>query len=221
MSKKTIEQLLKEKSSVKLDIGCGASKMPGFIGMDMLDLPGVDIIHNIEITPWPLPAECISTAIASHILEHITPTGGDARLQPLVDLLVSKKIISKKEADDNLGQPGPVFMRVMNEMWRVMKPGGQFTFVVPYAESHGMYQDPTHINFINETTMRYFDPFDKSQLYYFYHPNPWEIQFNAADRNGVLEVVLKKLAWDKSFSGVRPAESVVEEKLDGKKPRIY
>tara|TARA_R110000868_G_scaffold267_1_gene2317 strand:+ start:464 stop:961 length:498 start_codon:yes stop_codon:yes gene_type:complete len=71
-----MKQSLKEKAGIRLDIGCGASKHPGFVGIDKLDLPGVDIVHDLEQTPWPLEDEVALTALASHILEHINPANG-------------------------------------------------------------------------------------------------------------------------------------------------
>ncbi len=178
-----IKKLLADKSGIRLDIGCGASKHAGFVGIDILPLDGVDIVHDLEETPWPLPDECALTAIASHVLEHINPHKG-------------------------------VFIKVMDEIWRVMKPQGQFAFVVPYAESHGFYQDPTHCNPINETTMLYFDPLDPSGLYTFYRPKPWKITFQAMNRNGLLEVVLEKRPWDESYLGIQPPQSLTEEKAN-------
>ena len=61
---------------IRLDIGCGASKHPGFVGIDKLKLEGVDIVHDLEKTPWPLDDESVLTAVASHVLEHINPANG-------------------------------------------------------------------------------------------------------------------------------------------------
>lgn len=206
-----IQNILKNNQGIRLDIGCGSSKNVGFVGIDILPLEGVDIVHNIELTPWPLPDECVLTAVASHVLEHISPSPGDARLEGLTKLLVAKKLITEDEVKEYMGNPGAVFMRVMDEIWRVMKPRGQFAFVVPYAESHGMMQDPTHCNFINETTMCYFDPLDPSGLYSFYRPKPWEIEKVAMSRNGLLEVLLRKRPWDESYAGIRPPQSLTED----------
>jgi len=175
-----IKKLLKDNAGIKLDIGCGSSKNKGFVGIDMLPLEGVDIVHDLEETPWPLPDECVLTAVASHVLEHINPHKG-------------------------------VFIKVMNEIWRVLKPDAQFAFVVPYAESHGYYQDPTHCNPMNETTMCYFDPLDPSGLYTFYRPKPWKIEFQAMSRNGLLEVLLRKRAWDNSYMSTPRPTDLVEE----------
>lgn len=176
-----IKKLLKEKSGIRLDIGCGSNKNPGFVGIDMLDLPGVDIIHDLEETPWPLPDESVIMATASHVLEHINPHKG-------------------------------VFINVMNEIWRVLKPGGQFAFVVPHASSHGYQQDPTHCNMINETTMHYFAPLSSTQLYNFYRPKPWKIERQFFNPNTNIEVLLTKLPEDTEAYKFMPT-SLTEEKL--------
>lgn len=58
---------------LKLDVGCGANKQPGFIGMDARALDGVDIVQDVEKFPWPLEDECCVSIIASHLIEHIKP----------------------------------------------------------------------------------------------------------------------------------------------------
>lgn len=64
---------LDEASGMRLDIGCGGNKQPGFVGMDCRPLDGVDIVHNLEDFPWPLPDECCWAVVGSHIIEHIKP----------------------------------------------------------------------------------------------------------------------------------------------------
>lgn len=69
----TISELISQNSGIHLDIGCGGNKMEGFVGMDIRDEPGVDIVHDMTVYPWPLPDECVNAAVGSHILEHIPP----------------------------------------------------------------------------------------------------------------------------------------------------
>lgn len=81
MSKKKIDskigKLLKSKNQgVKIDLGCGENKQPGFIGIDIRPLKGVDIVHDLEEFPYPLPDECASLIVASHLVEHINPHKG-------------------------------------------------------------------------------------------------------------------------------------------------
>ncbi len=202
MNKKEVKSLLEEKKSIRLDIACGDSKQsPDWVGIDILPLPGVDIVHNLEQFPWPLPDKCISISVASHILEHINPSMPDARFVPLINLLIKKKLITNKEIEEHIGEvnPGPIFKRFMNEVWRITKEGGQFMLAIPYAGSPGMNQDPTHVNSINEVTWFYFDPLHYSNLYRFYRPAPWKILNITWSPIGNLEVALEKMSIDKSY----------------------
>lgn len=73
---KDIKKLLKDKGGIRLDIGGGIAPQKGFVSMDYQDLPGIDIVHNWDDFPWPLPDESVLTAIASHVVEHVNPVNG-------------------------------------------------------------------------------------------------------------------------------------------------
>lgn len=64
---------LVKKTKGRLDIGCGGNKQKGFIGIDKRELPGVDIVHDLESFPWPVPDNSCEIAIASHFIEHVKP----------------------------------------------------------------------------------------------------------------------------------------------------
>lgn len=81
MIQQDIVKLIAEKQGVFLDIGCSDHKSPGSIGMDIRAVQGVDIVHNIEVTPWPLPDVCCFRILASHIIEHLDP----ARIVAILD----------------------------------------------------------------------------------------------------------------------------------------
>ena len=66
-------KLLRNNGGILLDIGCGSNKQPGFIGMDKRKLSGVDIVHDLEKFPYPLPDSCCLTIMGSHIIEHLDP----------------------------------------------------------------------------------------------------------------------------------------------------
>ena len=200
-----IKHILEENNlGIKLDIGCGANKQPGFVGIDNRDLPGVDIVWNVELFPWPLPDGCASLCMASHLLEHIDPHGGDARVAPLVKLLIDKGLVTTEEIKTVMGNydPGPKFLAFMDECWRILKPDGQFMIAVPYAGSTGYFQDPTHVNPINEVTWAYFDPLEPNtdgQLYRIYEPKPWKIGPSAWNQFGNIETLLIKRREDNSY----------------------
>lgn len=55
---------------VILDLGCGGHKRPGSIGVDIVPLPGVDVVHDLASVPYPLPDDWADEVCLSHVLEH-------------------------------------------------------------------------------------------------------------------------------------------------------
>jgi predicted SAM-dependent methyltransferase len=47
-------------------------------------------------------------------------------------------------------------IHLMNECWRVLKPGGRMEISVPHKDSDEAYWDPTHVRFFTEATFNYF-----------------------------------------------------------------
>ena len=83
-----------------------------------------------------------------------------------------------------------LFIDIMDEMWRVMKEGGQVAISAPYGASRGFQQDPTHCNMVNESTFNYFDP--RSLVYSIYKPKPWGVVFCEWTPYGNIEVIMQK-----------------------------
>ena len=166
-----IEKLLKEKSGIRLDIGCGQNKQEGFVGMDMEKYPGVDIVHDCEVFPWPLPDESVLLSTASHLLEHINPHKG-----VFIDFMNEVWRITKPGGEfafvtPYAGSPG---------YWQ------DPTHVNPINRNTLAYFDPL-------------DPKLGGQLYQFYRPKPWKIKVVNWSQVGNLEAVLIKRREDKSY----------------------
>ena len=53
-----------------LDLGCGPHKLPGAVGIDLQQLPGVDVVHNLDIFPYPFEANSFDEVHCYHVLEH-------------------------------------------------------------------------------------------------------------------------------------------------------
>ena len=162
-----INALINEMSGIRLDIGCGQNKQDGFVGLDVRELPGVEIVHDVNVHPWPLPDECVLVAMCSHLVEHIPPT-----------------VITP---DGSTRFP---FVEFMDELWRVMKPGGKVMISHPHGTSQGFLQDPTHVNSLNEATWAYFD--SDQGLYSLYKPKPWEVKELHWNPAANVEVLLMK-----------------------------
>src|SRR4051812_7625885 len=56
--------------SLWIDLGCGDSKQPGYIGIDRFVLPGVDIVCDLDLG-IPLKSDSVEYLLASHSLEHL------------------------------------------------------------------------------------------------------------------------------------------------------
>ena len=47
-------------------------------------------------------------------------------------------------------------LKVMEELYRILKPNGILTAIVPYFSSSGAFQDPTHKHFFADDTTKYY-----------------------------------------------------------------
>ena len=54
----------------KLEVGCGDNKREGYLGMDMVKLDGVDVVHDMNISPWPFDDNTFNEIIFDDVLEH-------------------------------------------------------------------------------------------------------------------------------------------------------
>ena len=104
-----------------LHLGCGHTKRKGATGIDVLPLPEVDIVHNLDTVPWPVPAGHYDLVIAHNVLEHL----------------------------DDIPQ-------TMQEIARVLRPGGRVVIAVPYFRHIDAMTDPTHKHFFTARSLDYF-----------------------------------------------------------------
>jgi len=56
---------------VKVNLGCGPNKARGDIEGDKIKLPTVDIVHDLDVYPYPFGENSVDEVICSHILEHL------------------------------------------------------------------------------------------------------------------------------------------------------
>lgn len=55
----------------KLNVGCGYNIRSGWINLDVADLQGVDIVHDIENLPLPFNDDTFNIILCQDVLEHI------------------------------------------------------------------------------------------------------------------------------------------------------
>lgn len=55
----------------KVDLACGQHKTPGFYGIDIVPVEGVDCVHDLNQFPWPLANDSVEEVSCSHYAEHV------------------------------------------------------------------------------------------------------------------------------------------------------
>ena len=55
---------------LSLNLGCGPIILPDTVNVDIVPLPGVDLIADLD-QPWPWAGETVARILASHLFEHI------------------------------------------------------------------------------------------------------------------------------------------------------
>jgi len=113
----------------KLSLACGQAKPEGYFGIDYVDVPGVDLVHDLMDFPWPIKTNSVQEINCSHFVEHIP------HFRP--------------------GFTKDGWWHFFDEVYRICKKAAVCTFVHPYAMSVRADWDPTHERRIHEMTWYY------------------------------------------------------------------
>lgn len=120
-----------------LDLGCGSFPRNPF---------GADLVHGVDIRedaaahvvkadlvlePIPFPDDSFEYVTAHDFIEHIP------------------RIVYAPARRNS-------FIELMNEIYRVLKPGGSFLSLTPAYPHPEVFRDPTHVNIITEETFPYY-----------------------------------------------------------------
>ncbi len=54
-----------------LDIGCGIHKTPGAIGLDNNPHTAADVIHDLNVVPYPFPDDEFDLIVGNQVIEHV------------------------------------------------------------------------------------------------------------------------------------------------------
>ncbi len=55
----------------RLNLGCGTDIRPGFVNLDSADLPGVDVVHDLDRLPLPFDDASFDEVVCQDVLEHV------------------------------------------------------------------------------------------------------------------------------------------------------
>lgn len=56
---------------MKVDLGCGKSKLDGYFGVDLFPFKGVNLVQNLNESRWQIPDASCTEINASHVIEHL------------------------------------------------------------------------------------------------------------------------------------------------------
>lgn len=56
---------------MKLNLGCGSRPDPGYVNVDIVEQPGVDVVHDLDCFPWPWADEAADGIFAWDVYEHV------------------------------------------------------------------------------------------------------------------------------------------------------
>ncbi|MDR3565871.1 MAG: methyltransferase domain-containing protein [Negativicutes bacterium] len=59
----------------KLNLGCGESNMPGYLRVDINPNVNPDVLHDLNVYPYPFAENQFDEVWASHIIEHLNEPG--------------------------------------------------------------------------------------------------------------------------------------------------
>lgn len=78
-----------------------------------------------------------------------------------------------------------------NEIWRILKPGGQLVLKIPIVSSPTIHDDPTHRWFWSERCIEYLDPTTAhGKNYEFYTMRHWQILNSGIIKERNLKAIL-------------------------------
>ena len=105
-----------------LEIGAGTVKrVPHAVTLDVNPLAKPDVLHDLDVTPYPFEANAFDVVIAEHVLEHVEHV-----------------------------------VRVVEELHRIVAPGGVLMVEVPHFSSANFHTDPTHRHAFSTRSFDYF-----------------------------------------------------------------
>jgi len=138
----------------KIDLACGDRKKEGYYGIDVSAIQGVDLVHDLNVYPWPLEDNSVDKINCHHYVEHIKHEDYTTILKSVLKEISSFEEFKEKILKLEFQQDG--LIKFMDEMYRILKPGGKATIQVPYLTHTRSFGDPTHTRYIHDMSFYYF-----------------------------------------------------------------
>lgn len=115
----------------KINLGAGQDQKDGFINVDLVEMDGIDIVHNLMEFPYPFEDESADEIHAIDVVEHLANYTPDNR---------------------------PSVIAFVEECHRILQKGGLLYMQMPGWKAEFLWIDPTHVRGFDIQSFDFFDP---------------------------------------------------------------
>lgn len=56
---------------MRLNLGCGSRLADGFVNVDIVKMDGVDVVHDLDVLPWPWDDASAVEIVGQDVFEHV------------------------------------------------------------------------------------------------------------------------------------------------------
>lgn len=56
---------------MRVNLGSGSRPLAGWLNVDVADIPGVDLVHDLDVSPWPIESGAAEQVVAKDVFEHV------------------------------------------------------------------------------------------------------------------------------------------------------
>lgn len=116
---------------IKISLGAGTEPEEGFVNVDIVELEGIQVVHNLMHFPYPFEDESAEFIRAKDLIEHLATHLPDGRSTVLA---------------------------FVDECHRILQPGGTLWIQTPSHDADFLWIDPTHVRGYDLRSFDFFDP---------------------------------------------------------------
>lgn len=153
-------------SPIKISLGAGTEPEEGFVNVDIVELEGIQVVHNLMHFPYPFADSSAELIKAKDLIEHLATHLPDGRSTVLA---------------------------FVDECHRILQTGGKLWIQTPAWDADFLWIDPTHVRGFDLRSFDFFDPdTDFGRATGFYSKSKFKVTAKRLE-NGNLQFEMVKL----------------------------
>lgn len=153
-------------SPIRLNLGAGKEPEEGFVNVDIVELEGIQVVHNLMHFPYPFGDGTADYIKAKDLVEHLAVNTPDGK---------------------------STIIAFIEECHRILQTGGTLWIQTPAWDADFLWIDPTHVRGFDIRSFDFFDPeTDFGRATGFYSKSKFKVSANRLE-NGNLQFEMVKL----------------------------